>query len=282
MRRPFTEAMQAAGWIDGNTIRIDYRFSAGDAAKTDAAAAELVALAPDVIYALGLPSAQAVHARTKTIPIVFSRTADPVRYGLVASINRPGGNITGFMAWDFSIGGKWLQLLRQIAPDLNHVGITYNPDTGPYASPLIAAVKAAAGSEVTVVEYHTHQDRELEAAAIAVAQEPHGALLAIPEPFSNFRRDQVIALAARLRLPALLSLTGATRRGALISYTYAPEAMHREPVSYIDRILRGASPGELPVQAPTKYELSINLTTAKALGLTVPASLLALADEVIE
>jgi putative ABC transport system substrate-binding protein len=282
MRRPFQEAMQAAGWIDGKTIHVDYRYTAGDAAKTEAAAAELVALAPDLIYALGLPSAQAVSARTRTIPIVFSRTADPVRFGLVASINRPGGNVTGFMAWDFSIGGKWMQLLRQIAPDLRHVGITYNPETGSYAPPLIASARAAAGTDVAVVEYQVHDEREMEAAATTLGQKPHGALLAIPEPFANFHRDQIIGLAARFSLPALLSVTGATKRGALMSYTYSPDAMQREPVSYIDRILRGASAGGLPVQAPTKFELSINLKTASALGLTVPPSLLALADEVFE
>jgi putative ABC transport system substrate-binding protein len=175
-----------------------------------------------------------------------------------------------------------MQLLRQIAPDLRRVGMTYNPDTGSYAPPLIASARAAAGSDVAVVEYHVHDDRELEAAATALGQEPHGALLAIPEPFANFHRDQIIALAARFGLPALLSLAGATKRGALMSYTCSPDAMQREPVAYIDRILKGASPSELPVQAPTKFELSINLKTAKALGLTVPPSLLALADEVIE
>jgi putative ABC transport system substrate-binding protein len=282
MRRPFEKAMQDAGWIDGKNIRIDYRFGGGDLAEIKAAAAELVALSPDLIYALGLPAAQAVHEKTHTIPIVFSRVGDPVGFGLVASITRPGGNITGFAVWDFSIGGKWLQLLREIAPQLRRVGIIYNPETGPYAAALIASAKAAAGSDVAVVEYPTHNDQEIEAAASALSQEPHGGLMVVPEPFTNEHRDKIIAQAARSSLPILMSIFAATKRGALISYNYEFDAMMRQPVSYIDRILKGQSPGDLPVQAPTKFELSINLRTAKALGLTVPPALLARADEVIE
>jgi putative ABC transport system substrate-binding protein len=278
----FQDAMQDAGWIDGRNVRVDYRFAAGNLAKTDAAAEELVALAPDVIYALGLPAAQVLHQKTRTIPVVFTQVADPVGFGLVASIAHPGGNVTGFMAWELSIGGKWIELLREITPGLTRVGIIYNPETGPYAVPLIASAKVAGGSDVTLFDCPVHNDSELEAATSSLGGGPHGGLLIVPEPFTNSHQDQIIALAARFGLPTILPLGGATRRGALISYTYAFAAMIQQPVDYIDRILKGASPSDLPVQEPTKFELSINLKTAKALGLTVPNTLLVSADEVIE
>ena len=282
MRQPFEAAMRDAGWIDGKNIRVDYHFGGGGLAKINAAAAELVALSPELIYALGLPAAQAVREKTHTIPIVFSRVGDPVGFGLVASMTRPGGNVTGFTVWDFSIGGKWLQLFREIAPELSRVGVIYNPETAPYAAALIAFAKEAAGRDVAVIEYPSHNDHEIEAAASSLGQEPHGGLMAIPEPFTNEHRDQIIAQATRFSLPTLMSIFGATKRGALISYNYAFDAMMRQPVSYIDRILKGEAPGNLPVQAPTKFELSINLKTAKALGLAVPPTMLTQADEVIE
>jgi putative ABC transport system substrate-binding protein len=281
MRRPFEKAMRDAGWVDGSNIRFEYRFGGGSLATINAAAAELVALSPELIYALGLPAAQAVRGKTNTIPIVFSRVGDPVAFGLVSSISRPGGNVTGFMVWDFSIGGKWLQLLREIAPELRRVGVIYNPETAPYAGALIAFAKAAAG-QVTVIEYPAHNDHEVEAAASSLGQQPHSGLMVVPEPFTNEHRDQIITQAARHNLPNLMSIFGATERGALISYNYEFDAMMQQPVSYIDRILKGQAPGDLPVQAPSKFVLSINLKTAKALGLTVPLSLQSRADELIE
>jgi putative ABC transport system substrate-binding protein len=277
----FRSAMQEAGWIDGKNIRLDYRFG-GDVTTINASAAELVALAAEVIYATGLPAARALHQKTQTIPIVFTQVADPVGFGLVETLGHPGGNVTGFIVWDLSIGGKWIQLLRDIAPELTRVGIIYNPDTAPYAPPLIASAKAAAGSNVAVIEFPTRDDKEIEAAASSLAHEPHGGLLIVPEPFTNAHRDQIIAQAARFSLPTLNPVSGAAERGALISYTYAYDAMIRQPVAYIDRILKGAKPVDLPVQAPTKYELNINLKTAKALGLTVPPGLLVAADKLIE
>ncbi|MFZ0421397.1 MAG: ABC transporter substrate-binding protein [Xanthobacteraceae bacterium] len=279
----FQEAMQGAGWTDGKNIHIEYRFAAGDPVKIDTAAAELVALNPDVIYGLGgLPAAKALQKKTRAIPIVFTQTADPVGFGLVASIPHPGGNLTGFMAWDLSIGGKWLELVREIAPDLKRVGVLYNPETGPYAAALVASAKTAAGRDVDVLEFPVHDDQGIETALSSIGAEPHGALLVVPEPFTNTHQDKIIALAIQHGLPAIVSFTGATRRGALISYTYAFAAMIQQPVGYVDRILKGQSPSDLPVQTPTKYELSINLKTAKALGLTVPNGLLVSADEVIE
>jgi putative tryptophan/tyrosine transport system substrate-binding protein len=280
--RLFREAMQSAGWIDGKNIRLDYRFGGGDPAKINASAAELVALVPELIYAQGLPATRALHQKTHAIPIVFTQVADPVGFGLVESDAHPGGNVTGFVVWDLSIGGKWIQLLREIAPQLTRVGVIYNPDTAPYAAPLIASAKGAAGSDLVVLECPTHDDSEIEAAASLLGHEPHGGLLVIPEPFTNAHRDQIIAQSARFNLPTLNPVSGAADRGALISYTYAFGAMMQQPVAYIDRILKGESPSDLPVQAPTKFELVINLKTAKALGLTIPESFLVRADKVIE
>jgi ABC-type uncharacterized transport system substrate-binding protein len=280
--RPFKAAMQAAGWIDSKNIRLDYRFGGGDLAKINAAAAELVSFAPDLIYATGLYPMQALRQRTRTIPIVFSLVSDPVGYGLVESLSQPGGNVTGFIVWDLSIGGKWMQLLQEIAPDLRRIGIMYNPDTAPYAPPLITSARAAAARDVAVFECHTRNEREIEAAASLVGNEPHGGLLIIPEPFTNAHRDQIIAQSARSKLPTINPVMGAANRGALISYTFAFDVMMQQAVTYIDRILRGELPRNLPVQAPTKYVLSINLKVAKALGLTVSDKLLVAADEVIE
>src|SRR3954465_4371392 len=280
--QPFKAAMQEAGWIDGRNIRLDYRFGGGDLARINVAAAELVALAPELIYATGLPPVQALRQKTQTIPIVFSLVADPVGFGLVERLNHPGGNVTGFIVWDLSIGGKWMQLLQEIAPNLRRIGIMYNPDTAPYAPPLVASAKAAAVRDVAVLECFTHNDSEIEAAASLLGNEPLGGLLVIPEPFTNARRDLIIAQSARFKLPSLNPAFGAASRGALISYTFAFERMMRQPVTYIDRILRGESPSGLPVQTPDKFVLAINLAAAKALGMTVPPTLLALADQVIE
>ena len=280
--RPFKAAMAEAGWIEDQNIRLDYRFGGGDLAKIHAAAGDLVTLAPDLIYATGLPPAQALRQRTRTIPIVFSLVADPVGFGLVESLRHPGGNITGFVVWDLSIGGKWMQLLQEIAPNLRRIGIMYNPDTAPYAPSLVASAKVAAVRDVAVLECFTHNDSEIEAAASLLGNEPLGGLLVIPEPFTNARRDLIIAQSARFKLPSLNPAFGAASRGALISYTFAFERMMQQPVTYIDRILRGESPNGLPVQTPDKFVLAINLAVAKALGITVPPTLLALADQVIE
>lgn len=222
--RLFHEAMRNAGWVEGQNIVVDYRFSAGNQTEIDAAASELVSLKPDLIYVMGLPAAQAVSRKTHTIPIVFTRTGDPVRFGLVASLNHPGGNVTGFTVWDFSIGSKWMQLLLQIAPQLRHVGIIYNPKTAEYAPPLIAAANGAAGGKVSVTEYQAHDDGEIETAMSSLGKAPNSGLLVIPEPFTVSRIDEIIGQAARFRLPTLVSLTGATKRGALISYAYSFDA----------------------------------------------------------
>jgi putative ABC transport system substrate-binding protein len=269
--KPFRESMQSAGWIEGGNIEIVYRYggSLADLSKTKASAAELVALKPDVIYAQGLPATLAVRQLTATIPIVFTQLIDPVGFGLAESLARPGGNVTGFVVWDFAIAGKWVQLLHELLPDLTEVGVLFNPDTTPYASGLISAAKDADRS-IHILECRTHDDSETEAVLSAFAREPHRALLVIPEPFTNGHLDQIIQSCARFGLPAINSTVGAKDRGALISYSFVLDELMRGPVAYIDRILRGALPRDLPIQAPRRYELVVNLKIAKALNREVP------------
>jgi putative ABC transport system substrate-binding protein len=190
--------------------------------------------------------------------------------------------VTGFMTWDVSIGGKWIELLLEIAPELKRVGIVYNPDTGPYASGLISSARAFAGSRAAVLDFPVHDVQAIDGAAATLGADHSSGLLVLPEPFTNTHQDEIIALSARNRLPSVIPFAGAARRGALISYTYALASMIQEPIGYVDRILKGASPRDLPVQAPTKFELSINVNTAKALGLSAPYSLLGSADDVVE
>jgi len=281
--RPFRELMRWAGWTEGSKIQIEYRFGGplADLSRTKASAAELVALNPDVIYTQGLPATLAVRELTATIPIVFTQLIDPVGFGLAESLGHPGGNVTGFVVWDFAIAGKWIQLLHELVPDLAAIGLLFNPDTTPYASGLISAAKQA-DRGVKIMECPTHGDSETEAILSAFARHPHRALLVIPEPFTNGHRDDIIATCARLALPALNSVLGAGENGALMSYTFVWDELIRAPVDYIDRILKGALPSDLPIQAPRRYELVINLKTARALNREVPLGLLVRADEVIE
>ncbi len=280
---PFQDAMRQAGWIEGKNVQLDYRFGGAlsDLTRTRTSAAELVALLPDVIYAQGLPATLALRQVTTTIPIVFTQVIDPVGFKLADSLAHPGGNVTGFVVWDFDIGGKWMQLLRELMPDLARVGILFNPDTAPYAPGIVAAVRAAAQG-TAVVECRTLNDGETEAVLGELAREPRSALIVIPEPFTNGHRDHIVAQCARLALPALNSVLGAAENGALMSYTFAWDELIRAPVGYVDRILKGAAARDLPIQAPSRYELVINLKTAHALGLELPPVLLASADRVIE
>jgi len=278
----FAQALGRFGWIEGKNIRTDYRFAAGDPALFKTYAAELVGLSPDAILATTPPAVAALREQTR-IPIVFVLVVDPVGLGFVQSLARPGGNITGFSAYDAPMTGKWLQLLKEVAPSVTRVAVIFNPDTAPHAPLFNRAIQAAAPSfGITVTLAPVPDDAGIEEAIAAQAREPGGGLILLPEPFAVAHGDVIIAAATRHRLP--LTGLGApwTRAGALMSYSFDTVDLCAQAASYIDRILNGASPADLPVQQPTKYSLIINLKTAKALGLTVPQLLLATADEVIE
>jgi putative ABC transport system substrate-binding protein len=280
--QPFQEAMRQAGWIEGKTVQIEYRYGAGDPAKIQTAAAELVRLAPDVIYAISLKAVQAVSQKTLTIPIVFSLVADPVGMDVVTNPQHPGGNVTGFAVLDPAASGKWLQLLKQIAPDVSRVGVLYNPDLAPYAAAFVSAGTSAAGQSLKLLERPVRTDADIEAAAMSIGDEPNGALWVIADPFTTQHGDQIITQALRFHLPSIFGNSIMAERGGLMAYGFAVDTYMKQPAKYIDRILKGAKPGDLPIKEPVKYELVINLKTAEVLGLTVPASMQLLADKVIK
>ena len=274
----FAHGLGASAWVEGKDIRIEYRFAAGDPTLFETYAAELVGLSPDAILASTTPAVAAVQQKTRTIPIVFVLVVDPIGQGFVQSLARPGGNITGFSVHEEPILGKWLQLLNEVAPRVKRIAVIFNPDTAPFAPLFNRAILAAAPSlGMTVTLARVHDDSAIEETIAAQAREPGGGLIMLPESFTFTHRDVIIAAAARHSLP----LVGGTA-GCLISYWFDIVGVHGQAATYIDRILKGASPADLPVQQPTKYSLVINLKTAKALGLTVPPSMLDLADEVIE
>jgi len=271
------------GWVDGKNIRLDYRFAADDPALFKSNAAELVRLSPDAILASTPPAIVALHQQTVTIPIVFVLAADPVGLGLVQSLARPSTNITGVGAIDPPIMGKWLQLLKQIAPGITRVAVIFNPDTQPYAGLFNRAVDSAAASfGVTVTLAPVRDDATIEETIATQAREPGGSLISLPDSFNTKHRDVITAEAARHRLPLMGAGDAFPRAGGLISYWFNPVDLHAQAAYYIDRILKGANPADLPVSQPTKFSLVINLKTAKALGLTVPRRMLDLADEVID
>jgi putative ABC transport system substrate-binding protein len=277
----FADALGRLGWVEGKNIRIDYRFAAGDPALYTAYAAELVGLAPDAILASPGTVATALREQTRTIPIVFVLMPDPVGLGLVQSLARPGGNVTGFSSYDAPMTGKWLQLLKEVAPGVTRVAVIFNPDTA-FAPMFNRAIEAAAPAyAMTITLAPVHGDAVIEEAIAAQAREPGGGLMILPDNFNSTHRDVIIAGAARHRLP-LIATPDFPGAGGLMSYSFDPVDLHVQAASYIDRILRGVNPADLPVQYPTKYSLIINLKTAKALGLTVPERVLDVADEVIE
>jgi putative ABC transport system substrate-binding protein len=282
----FAQALERFGWVEGKNIQIDYRFAAGDPALFKTYAAELVGLAPDAILASSSPPIVALRQQTHTIPIVFAAVGDPVGQGFVQSLARPGGNITGFSSADAPLYGKWLQLLKQIAPDVTRVAVIFNPDAKPTAALFNASIEAIEAAApplgITVTLAPVRDDAEIETAIAALAREPGGGLIDFPDAgFTTTHRDVIIAAAARHRLP-MIGWHAVSRSGGLMSYWFDPADSFVAAASYIDRILRGAKPADLPVQQPTKYSLIINLQTANALGLTLPQSLLQRADEVIE
>ena len=275
------KALADLGWVEGKNIRIDYRFAASDPTLFKTYAAELVGLSPDAILASSTPGLAAVREQTRTIPIVFVNVSDPVDQGFVQSLARPGGNITGFTDSDAPVLGKWVQLLKDVAPSVTRVAVIFNPGN-PALDLYNRAIEAAAPPlGVTVTLAPVHDDAGIEEAITAHAREPNGGLIALPSAFNATREDAIAAAAVRHRLP-LISGVAVTRAGGLISYWIDAVALYTQAAPYIDRILKGANPADLPVQQPTKYKLIINLKTAEALGITFPTGLLVRADEVIE
>jgi putative ABC transport system substrate-binding protein len=277
----FAQSLGRLGWVEGKNIRIDYRFAAGDPALFKSYAAELVGLMPDAILATTTPGVAALREQTRTIPIVFVFVGDPVGQGFVQSLARPGGNVTGFSSFDTALMGKWLQLLKEVAPGLTRVTAIFNPDTTPYAFFSRDIEPAGTSLGVTVTPAPVHSDAGIEEVIAAQAREPGGGLIILPDSFNETHRDAIIAAATRHHLP-LIGASPYPRSGGLMSYWTDPVALYAQAAPYIDRILKGASPADLPVQNPTKYSLIINRKAAKALGLAVPPSILDLADEVIE
>lgn len=275
--------LDALGWKEGGNLRIDFRRAGGDPALFARYAAELVALDPDVLLAPSAAALVALRRQTGTIPIVFTLIADPVGLGFVASLARPGGNITGFSAYDSPMATKWLQMLTQITPPVARVAVLFNPGTTPYAGLMLQAIENAAPSlAVTVRAAPIHDEAGIEATVAALAREGRGGLLVLPEVFAVVHRAAIVALAARDRVPAVYPFSFFAASGGLMAYGLDQADMFRRAAAYVDRIFKGAKPGDLPVQAPIKFETAVNLKTAKALGVTIAPSLLATADEVIE
>jgi putative ABC transport system substrate-binding protein len=279
----FREELPKLGWTERRNIRIDIRWGTLDAESRQRSAKELVALQPDLILSHTTAITAALLQQTRTIPIVFVQVVDPVGSGLVASIPRPGGNVTGFINLEGSMAGKWLELLKEIAPRVNRVAILFNPATAPYAEVFLNPFKAAARSfAVEAILAPVRDTSELESVIAAQAREPNGGLIVMPDPFTAVHRAEITSLAARYRLPAVYPFRFFAELGGLLSYGSDPVDNFRRAAAYADRILKGGKPSELPVQVPVKFELAINLKTAKALGLDVPMLLQQRADAVIE
>lgn len=280
----FEQGMQAAGWTTGVNVRLDYRWAGTDPQHATAAAAEVAGLNPTVIVAVGSVAAVAMHRATSTIPIVIAVVSDPVGQGFVSSLAHPGGNITGFSYFEPGIIGKWLGLLREIVPHTTRVAVMFNPVTSSYNEFFFQRPIEDAGrsSNVEVMRAPVHDDGEIEAVVERLAATPNGALLVPSDTFTWFRSSMIVALAAKYRLPAIYAFRRFVADGGLVDYGVDPYELICSAASYVDRIIKGAKPGDLPVQQPTKYTLVINLKTAKALGLEIPPNVLALADEVIE
>jgi putative ABC transport system substrate-binding protein len=283
----FQQGLATLGWTDGGNLRIDYRRYAGDADRVRAAAKELVDLAPDVLLAYAPPAVVALQRETRSIPIVFAQVSNPVGAGFVETMAQPGGNITGFTSFELTIGGKWLAALKEIAPSVTRAAVIINPDN-PAAGGFLGAIEAASSSlgvRVSPLVLRSPLDsdvRALERALEVFARQPNGGMIVLPDFAAISARQSMVALAARNRLPAVYPFRYFATIGGLMSYGIDQVEQSKRAASYVDRILRGEKPADLPVQAPTKYETVINLKTAKALGLSLPLSLQQRADDVIE
>jgi putative tryptophan/tyrosine transport system substrate-binding protein len=279
----FRHQLAELGWVDGKNIRFEFRFFGSDANAGRTFARELINLAPDVIWTQGVTALDAIWQTTRTIPVVFITVADPVGGGFVASLSRPGGNITGFTNFEYAIGGKWLQTLKDIAPHVDRVAIVHSPETKAYLAflPEIERVSPSLGIRVTAAGV-ADDAAEIERVITAHGREAGGGLIVLPHSITTRYRQLIIELTSKHRLPAIYPYRYFAAEGGLISYGIDGLHLSRQAASYVDRILNGTKPADLPVQQPTKFELVVNLKTAKALGLEVPPTLLARADEVIE
>jgi putative ABC transport system substrate-binding protein len=278
----FTQALADLGWTDGSNVRMDLRWGVGDTNRIRALAKELVGLEPDIIVTNGTAPTTALQRETRTIPIVFATMVDPVASGIVARLDRPSGNITGFANYEASMGGKFLELLSEIVPGLKRAAFMFNPDTALSSIYMPSLETAARSLKVEPIIAHIHSDVEIETTITALGREPGGGLVVVPDGFILGHSAAIILAAARSNVPAVYWLSAFARDGGLLSYGVDQVNNFRRAATYVDRILRGAKPTELPVQLPRNYEMVVNLKTAKALGLTVPQSILLRADEVIE
>jgi putative tryptophan/tyrosine transport system substrate-binding protein len=279
----FREGLQKLGWTENTNVRIDYRWATAEVAQIRQQAKELVAQQPELILSSGSPTTLALVQQTRTLPIVFANLVDPIGQGFVASMSKPGGNVTGFANLEGSIIGKYLELLKEIAPRVTKVALFYNPETATFAHIYLDRFKVAAetlGVKATTPQFRTMA--ELETIMAAQAREPNGGLIAMPDGFNTANRVPITSLAARYRLPAIYPTRPFADAGGLMSYGNVISDNYRRAASYVDRILKGERPSELPVQFPVKFELVVNLKTARALGLDVPLFLQQRADEVIE
>jgi len=281
----FVQALRQLGWIEGQNLRIDIRWNAGDATLGRIYAAQLIGLQPEVILAATTANLEVVRQATTTLPVVFVQVSDPVAQGFVASLTKPGGNLTGFSSYEFSTGGKWLDLLKEIAPGLARAAVMFNPDYSPQSKFFMRAVEAAASSRgMRAIAVPVRATADIEPAIASFVREPNGGLILPTDTFTRERQELIVELAARHRLPAISWDPKFPRVGGLMCYSVTVSTLdqYRQAAGYVDRILKGTKPGDLPIQQADKYTLVINLKTAKALGLTVPLPLLGLADEVIE
>jgi len=279
----FTQTLADLGWTDGRNMRIDLRWAGGDSNRIRALAQELVGLQPDIILTVGMGATLALQRETRTIPIVFAYVSDPVGSGIVARLDRPSGNITGFATNEASLlAGKWLELLSEIAPGLKRAAIMFNPDAATASLDVPSFEAAARSLKVMPITAPVRSDGEIETAIVALGREPGGGLVVMSDAVTFVHRAPIIVAAARNNVPAVYSAPFFARDGGLLSYRFDPLDIWRRAAAYVDRILRDARPADLPVQFPTKFEMVVNLKTARALGLAVPASILLRADEVIE
>jgi ABC-type uncharacterized transport system substrate-binding protein len=278
----FLEALRQLGWTDGRNVRIEARWSAGDAAITRKYAAELVTLAPDLILATGGAGTAAMLQATRSVPVVFVIVPDPVGSGFVESLAQPGGNATGFMQFEYTLSAKWVELLKEIAPGVTRAAILWDPAVAAGIGQFAVIQSVAPSFGVDVRAINLRDAAEIERSVAAFARTPNGGLILTTGALSAVHRDLIISLAARFKLPATYQERAYVAAGGLVSYGANYVDQYRRAAGYVDRILKGEKPADLPVQAPTKYELIVNLKTAKALGITVPQSVLARADEIIE